>query len=68
LFPLYDHRGHRDKIGGRIRDTVIIKPQLHQVGRIPLRPVVKHRLIGSLDQGAGAHQPIKALLRFFQQV
>ena len=33
LFPLQDHRGHRDEIGGRMGDTVIVKPQLHQVGR-----------------------------------
>src|SRR5271169_3233123 len=32
----------------------------------PLRPVLKNRLVGSLDQGEGTHQSIGALLRFFQ--
>jgi len=33
----------------------------------PLRPIVKHRLVGSLDQGEGAHQPIEVLLLFFSK-
>jgi hypothetical protein len=30
----------------------------------PLRPIIKHRLVGSVDQGEGAHQSTRALLRF----
>src|SRR6516165_9440404 len=30
LFPLQDHPGHRDEIGGRMGDTVIVKPSSHR--------------------------------------